>query len=222
MTTASRIRPHAPKIDAELVEAFKRIQTSIISDNLARLVSAGPQIRPFHGSAAMAGTALTVRTRPGDNLFIHKAIDIVEPGQVIVIDGGGSLSNALIGEIMMRIAVKNGAAGFVIDGAIRDAGAFREAQVPCFARGVNHRGPYKDGPGDINVPVPIGDMIVHPGDLVVGDEDGVVAVRPDELQAVLPGALAQVKREADTLQSIAAGTIDRAWVDQTLKSRGYA
>ena len=131
MTTASRIRPHAPNIDGELVEAFKRIQTSIISDNLSRLVSAGPHIRPFHGTAVMAGTALTVRTRPGDNLFIHKAIDIVEPGQVIVIDGGGNLSNALIGEIMMRIAVKNGAVGFVIDGVIRDAGAFREAQVPA-------------------------------------------------------------------------------------------
>ena len=125
---------------------------SVISDNLDRLPGV-VGLQPFHRSGRMAGTALTVRTRAGDNLAVHHALELVKPGDVIVVDGGGDITRALVGEIMKDIALHRGAAGFVIDGAIRDVAAFRASDFPCFARGVIHRGPYKTGPGAINVPV---------------------------------------------------------------------
>ena len=193
-----------PKPAPALIEAFKTAPTSIISDNLSRLPGA-VGLRPYHRGGQLVGAAFTVRTRPGDNLAIHKALELVGPGDVIVVDGGGDETRALIGEIMLNIAKYRGAAGYVIDGAIRDVGALKESDFPVFARAAIHRGPYKSGPGEINVPVSIGGMVVAPGDIVVGDEDGVVsfsqAVAPTLLQAVQ----AQIKREADTLVAIREG-----------------
>jgi regulator of RNase E activity RraA len=202
-----------------MVEAFRGIPTAIVSDNMARMFSAGAALQPLHGSAALAGVALTVKTRPGDNLLVHKAIDIAEPGDVIVVDAGGDTTNAILGEIMMAIARGNGAVGFVVDGAIRDVAAFKAAAFPCFARGVNHRGPYKDGPGEINVPVCIGGMVVEPGDIVLGDEDGLIAIRPEDAAAVLEGAKQQQQSEAEILRKIEGGTLDRSWVDDLLEER---
>ena len=116
-----------------------------------------------------------MKTRPGDNLAIHKALELVGPGDVIVVDGGGDESRALVGEIMKTIAQWRGAEGYVIDGAIRDAGAIAADTYPFFARAAIHRGPYKSGPGEINVPVSIGGSVIAPGDIVVGDEDGIVS-----------------------------------------------
>ena len=171
-----------------LIAAFQRSSTAIISDNLERLPGA-IGIRPFHRvTQTMAGPALTVRVAAGDNLAIHKALELVKPGDVVVVDGDGDISRALVGEIMMTIAQVGGAAGFVVDGAIRDLNAFVEAGFPCFARAAIHRGPFKNGPGQINVPVSIGGLIIEPGDIVVGDDDGVVAfpqaIAADLLQAV--------------------------------------
>lgn len=194
-----------------LIAAFQRSSTAIISDNLERLPGA-IGIRPFHRvTQTMAGTALTVRVAAGDNLAIHKALELVKPGDVVVVDGDGDISRALVGEIMMTIAQVGGAAGFVVDGAIRDLNAFVEAGFPCFARAAIHRGPFKNGPGQINVPVSIGGLIVGPGDIVVGDDDGVVAfpqaIAADLLQAVR----AQEAREEEILRSIRAGTYTGAY-----------
>lgn len=193
-----------PKAPPALIEAFRAAPTSVISDNLARLPGA-VGLRPFHRGGPLAGVAYTVRTRPGDNLAIHKALELVGPGDVIVVDGGGDETRALVGEIMLNIAKYRGAAGYVIDGAIRDAGALAASDFPVFARTAIHRGPYKNGPGEINVPVSIGGMVVLPGDIIVGDEDGVVAFS----QAIAPGLLeavkAQIKREEDTLVAIREG-----------------
>ena len=187
-----------------LIEAFKSAPTSIISDNLARLAgSVG--LRPFHRGGRMVGTAFTVRTRPGDNLAIHRALEMVGPGDVIVVDGGGDETRALVGEIMKNIAEYRGASGYVIDGAIRDVAAFAASDFPCFARAVIHRGPYKSGPGDINVPVSIGGAVISPGDIVVGDEDGVVSFSQAAAPALLEAVKAQVAREEATLLSIREG-----------------
>jgi RraA family protein len=153
----------------------------------------------------MVGVAFTVRTRPGDNLAIHKALEFVGPGDVIVVDGGGDETRALIGEIMMNIARQRGAAGYVIDGAIRDAAAIAAADFPVFARAAFHRGPYKYGPGEINVPVSIGGMVVTPGDIVVGDDDGVLAFPPAIAPTLLEAVHAQIQRETDTLVAIREG-----------------
>ena len=193
-----------PKLPPALIEAFRPAPTSVISDNLARLPGA-VGLRPFHRGGQLVGTAFTVRTRPGDNLAVHKALEYVGPGDVIVVDGGGDETRALIGEIMLNIAQYRGAAGYVIDGAIRDAGAIAASDFPVFARAAIHRGPYKSGPGEINVPVSIGGSVIAPGDIVVGDEDGVVAFSPAIAPALLEAVQAQIKREADTIIAIREG-----------------
>ncbi|WP_345816836.1 RraA family protein (plasmid) [Paraburkholderia sp. PREW-6R] len=191
--------------------ALREIAVSLLSDNMAR-VSGASGLRPFHRPKPMAGTAVTVRTRGGDNLAIHRAFDFCRPGDVLVIDGAGELTQALMGEIMATYAESLGVQGLVIDGAIRDVGALSQRNFPVYARGVTHRGPYKNGPGEINVPVTVGGMVVHPGDIVVGDEDGVLAISPADVEAVIEGARKTAAKEAAALQSIAQGRFDRAWV----------
>lgn len=158
---------------------------------------------------------VTVRTRAGDNLAIHQALETLLPGQVLVIDSGGDVSRALVGEIIKTIAESRGCAGFVIDGAIRDAAAFRTSSFPCFARGVNHRGPYKSGPGEINVSISVGGSVIEPGDIVAGDEDGVVAFHPDKAPRLLAAVRAQIAREEEILRSIREGTYRGAYGAKT-------
>lgn len=193
-----------PKAPSAMIDAFRTAPTSVISDNLARLPGA-VGLRPFHRGGALVGTAFTVRTRSGDNLAIHKALELVEPGNVIVVDGGGDETRALVGEILLTIAQHRGAAGYVIDGAIRDVGAIAASDFPVFARAVIHRGPYKNGPGDINIPVCIGGSVIAPGDIVVGDEDGVVAFPQSAAPTLLEAVKAQIAREAATIAEIRAG-----------------
>lgn len=209
----------APK---ELVTAFAELPVANVSDSMNRLTAGGPRIRPMHASGGMAGVAVTVKSRPGDNLMLHKAIDMSGPGDVIVVDAGGELTNALFGEMMLAHAMKRGIAGLVLDGAIRDAEAIRDINHPVFAAGVTHRGPYKDGPGEINVPISLDGMVINPGDIVIGDGDGVLSVPQDAAEEIL--LKATVKHEAETrqLEAIAAGKNDRSWVDATLKERGCA
>ena len=165
----------------------------------------------------MAGPALTVKAPPGDNLMLHKAISLAEPGDVIVVDAGGDLTNALMGEMMLMQITKRGVAGVVINGAIRDAGYIRGQKLPVFAAGVTHRGPYKNGPGEINVPVAIDGMVIAPGDLVLGDDDGVLCVPFDQVEAVFKAATAKYDAEQKQIANIQAGTHDASWVDKQLR-----
>ncbi|TKT76234.1 RraA family protein [Aquamicrobium sp. LC103] len=206
----NRRNASAAQADPELVEAFRKTATANISDNLHRQPGA-VGLRPFYKGGVMAGTALTVRTRAGDNMVIHEALELVRPGDVIIVDGEGDTSRALIGEIMTAIARKRGAAGFVIDGAVRDAGVLLQSSFPCFARTAIHRGPYKEGPGEINVPVSIGGLVVQPGDVVVGDEDGVVAFPQAIAPALLEAVRQQEAKEAAILASIEEGTYAGAY-----------
>jgi len=219
MSIGFRILPSPQRADPKLLERLRALPVSNVSDNMQR--SHGTSLQPIHQSGRMVGTAFTVRTRPGDNLMVHKALDMAAPGDVIVVDAGGALDNAIIGELMSGWAQKRGLAGFIIDGAVRDSETLAEGDFPVYAAGVCHRGPYKDGPGEIGCDVKIGEMVVHPGDLVVGDADGLIAVRPSELDALIVAAEAQMAREAGVIASIKNGTVDRAWVDKTLKERGY-
>jgi RraA family protein len=216
-----RILSSPPRPAAEILERLSALPTPNISDNLQRHHGAAAGLRPYHRETKLVGPAFTVKTRPGDNLLVHKAIDMASAGDVIVVDAGGELAQAIIGEIMTAHAARRGIAGFVIDGAIRDAEAIANARLPVFARGVTHRGPYKDGPGEINVPVSIGGMVVNPGDIIVGDADGVLAIAQDIAEEVIAAASAQNRKEEATLAAIASGTIDRSWVDEVLRQKGY-
>jgi len=220
MTAGFRILPMPQRPSRALVAALAEMVTPHLSDNMSRLRAAGAALRPLHKAGKLAGPAFTVKVAPGDNLMVHKAIDIAEPGDVIVVDAGGVVEQAIIGEIMASWAAKRGVAGIVIDGAIRDLGAISAGTFPVYARGVTHRGPYKNGPGEINVPVTIGGMVVQPGDILIGDEDGLIAVPQADAEAVLAAAREQKKKEDATLKAIAAGSIDRKWVDETLRARG--
>src|SRR4051812_3495051 len=144
-----------PKPPAEIIEGFRGAPTSVISDNLGRLPGA-VGLKPYHRGAKLVGTAFTVRTRPGDNLAIHRALELVGPGDVIVVDGGGDETRALVGEIMKTIAQHRGAAGYVIDGAIRDVASFAASHFPFFSPAGIPPGPLKSGPGGNKVPVSIG------------------------------------------------------------------
>lgn len=199
-----------PRPPEHILAAFRKAPTSIISDNLARLPGA-VGLRRFHRGGKLIGPAFTVRTRPGDNLAIHQALAMVGAGDVIVVDGGGDETRALVGEIMKAIAESRGAAGYVIDGAIRDSDAFAASDFPCFARAAIHRGPYKNGPGEINVPVSIGGSIIGPGDIVVGDDDGVVSFPQSAAATLLEAVDAQIAREEETLKSIREGRYQGAY-----------
>jgi regulator of RNase E activity RraA len=211
-TTGARRNPSAPQADPQLVALLREIPVAILSDNLHRSTgSVG--LHPYHQPAPMAGTAVTVRTRGGDNLTMLRAFDYCRPGDVLVIDAGGDITNAVIGGILSFAAASLGLAGVVLDGAIRDVAEIRERTFPVYARGVNHRGPYKDGPGEINVPVCIGGMVVNPGDIVVGDQDGLLAFAQADAAVLIEKGQAQMRREEQTMQAIREGRWDRSFVD---------
>ncbi|QNP50433.1 RraA family protein [Diaphorobacter aerolatus] len=216
----NRILKRRRSVDLDLAAQFLTLPVANVSDCMSRMSAGGAALRPMHGGANMAGPALTVKTRPGDNLMIHKALALAKAGDVIVVDAGGDLTNALIGEIMVGNAVKIGIAGFVINGAIRDAGEIRAGHLPVYAAGVTHRGPYKDGPGEINTPIAIGGMVIEPGDLVIGDEDGILCVPFDEVSALLNATQAKQEAEKKMIADIANGSYDNAWIDATLKRIG--
>ncbi|GAE27730.1 dimethylmenaquinone methyltransferase family protein [Halalkalibacter wakoensis JCM 9140] len=215
-----RILQNEEKPSRELLKLYRTFVTPNISDNMNRLNSVDSSIRPIHEHGTLAGAAFTVKTRPGDNLLVHKAIDMAGPGDVIVVDAGGDLTNAIMGEIMVRIAKKRGIEGFVINGAIRDSKEIREMNYPMFAKGVINRGPYKDGPGEINVPIQLGGVVVRPGDIIVGDSDGIVVVPLEYAVSLAEKVQTTMGMEKEQMERIDSGTLDRSWVDEALRKKG--
>jgi RraA family protein len=210
----ARRNPSSQQIEAIHLEQLRRIALPMLSDNIHR-GTGSVGLHAYHkpSKTTMAGTAVTVRCRGGDNLVVLRAFDYCQPGDVLVVDAGGDLTNAVIGGIMSAGAAMLGLAGVVIDGAIRDVAEIREREFPVYARGANHRGPYKNGPGEINVPVCIGGMIVQPGDVIVGDQDGLLAFPASEAAAVIDKALAQQKKEELQMEEIRKGRWDRSFLE---------
>lgn len=209
-------------VSLQLAQQFLKVPVANVSDCMSRMTAGGARIRPMHDGTPMAGPALTIKTRPGDNLMIHKALKLAKPGDIIVVDAGGDLTNALIGEIMVGEAKLRGLGGIVINGAVRDSAVLRKDNFPIFAAGVTHRGPYKDGPGEINVPIAIDGMVIEPGDLVIGDDDGLLCVPYDQVESILASAHGKQEIEAKMVADIASGTYDAAWIDAALKRANCA
>lgn len=220
MTVGFRILPRTRKVSPDVVARFRDLPVANVSDMMSRMTAGGPRLHPMHGGGVLAGPAFTVKTRPGDNLMVHKALAIAEPGDIVVVDAGGDLTNAIIGELMLAQMVTRGLGGIVINGSIRDSAAIRAQGFPVFAAGVTHRGPYKDGPGEINVPVAIDGMVIEPGDLILGDDDGLVCVPFAEVEAVHQATVKKAAAEAQQMANIKAGTHDASWVDATLRRLG--
>ncbi len=220
MAIGFEIHPRTRTVDPATVEKFKAIAVANISDSMSRMSHGGARIRPLHAGGVLCGVALTVRVRPGDNLMIHAALNRAKPGDVLVVDGDGDLTNALMGELMLSHAQQIGLAGVVLNGAVRDYGWIRQNSFPVFAAGVTHRGPYKSGPGEVNAAIAIDGMVIQPGDLIVGDDDGVVCVPFDQTETIFAAADKKQRGEAKTMAAIAAGTVDRSWVERALAEAG--
>ena len=204
-----RIFTKISRPEKTLIDQFKDLPVAVVADEMNRLGCMDSRIKTLNGRSVV-GAAITVRTRSGDNLLLHRALDMAEPGDVIVVDAQGELSNAIAGENMMMWAERRGIAGVIVDGAMRDLDAIRKMRLSVFAAGIQPKGPHKNGPGEINVPVSCGGIVVYPGQIIVGDDDGVVAVHPSDAPEVLKRAQARHAKESRTRQAIIDGTYDRS------------
>ncbi|NEU31808.1 RraA family protein [bacterium LRH843] len=216
-----RIVKNFDRVDNKVLEGFKGIATSNIGDVMGRFRAMDYNIKPFNKPGMhVVGSAFTVMTHPSDNLLVHKAMDLAKPGDIIVIDACGDMGNAILGELMCHYAKEKGIGGFIVDGPIRDATAIAELGFPVFARGVTPRGPYKEGPGEINTMISCGNVSVKPGDIIVADDDGIVVVPIEDAYEVLERAKKVQLQEAEIIQAIHAGKWEREWVDEVLLKKG--
>jgi 4-hydroxy-4-methyl-2-oxoglutarate aldolase len=209
------------RVDAAIVDQAAQYPSSILADVAGRRGALSGRIAPLSPSMRFAGPALTVELRPGDNLMIHAALAVAKPGDVIVVDGKGDLSSALMGEIMSQQCVALGVAAVVIDGAVRDSEAIRALGFPMYAAGLNPNGPTKSVSGRLNHPISIGGVSVKPGDLVVGDADGVTVIEREKAAAMLPLAADKVAAETKRIAQIKSREALRpAWLDGALRAAG--
>jgi RraA family protein len=220
MAVGFRVLSCGAKVDSDVVNRFRKLAVATVSDAMNRMSDGGTRLRPMHGGGMLVGAAVTVKTRPGDNLMMHKAFDMAAPGDVIVVDAGGDLTNALIGENAAAYAESLGLAGVVINGAIRDSATIATRKFPIFAIGITHRGPYKDGPGEVNVPIAINGMVIAPGDLVLGDGDGVVCVPRERVEEVYAAAFAKHQKDEEDARAVKERKVKREWVDARLRQLG--
>jgi regulator of RNase E activity RraA len=206
---------------AAMIDAFSTVPVAHAGDCMGRSTGARGLIA-YHNDIAltMCGPALTVRVRPGDNMMIHKAIELAQPGDVIVIDGGGDLTQALIGGLMRTSALAKKLGGFVVDGAVRDLAEWAEGVIPVYARGHTFRGPSKEGPGEVNVPIACAGLAVNPGDLILGDADGVIAVPVAQLDALLPAVRAHAAKEDVIRETNRTGSADPERFNALLRKKG--
>ncbi|RAI43341.1 RraA family protein [Rhodoplanes roseus] len=210
-----------PVLERRHVEALEGLVTPLLSDNLDRLAGVVGLTR-YNRKRKLIGTALTVKTRPGDNLYVYQALSLLRPGHVLVIDAGGALENAIVGELIKLYAEQHGCTGFVVDGAIRDVACFETGDFPCYARGIQHRGPYKSGPGRLNVPVAIGGQVVCPGDVLVGDEDGLVVFPHSDIDRLIEDATRKLDQENAIRDEILTGRHEQVWLTAVLHNGGLA
>jgi RraA family protein len=209
------------RVDSRVVDQAAQYASSILADVAGRRGALHGRIAPLSPTMKFAGPALTVEIRPGDNLMIHAAMAIAKPGDVIVVDGKGDLTSALMGEIMCQQCAAIGVAGVVIDGAVRDSEAIRELGLPMYAAGLNPNGPTKSVAGRLNHPISIGGVTVRPGDLVVGDADGVTVIEREKAAAMLPLAAEKVAAETQRIADIKSRKALRpGWLDGALRAAG--
>ncbi|MDF2875050.1 MAG: Dimethylmenaquinone methyltransferase [Sporomusa sp.] len=197
----------------ELIEKFRGLPSSNIADNMGRLYCIGRQIKPLN-KVPLLGVAFTVKAPQGDNLMFHRALELAQPGDIIVVDGEGDLEHSLAGEMMIRTAMKRGLGGFVVDGCMRDYDAISALEFPIYARGITPQGPYKNGPGEINVPICCGGQVVMPGDILVGDMDGVVVIRPEDAPELAELSIRKFKEEQEEISQNRCG--DKRWAEEIL------
>ena len=225
-TVGFRIYNEIERPDPDLIAKFQGIPTSNINDEMNRLYCMGAAISPLNHVSSMAGPAFTVKLPIGDNLMFHRALDMAQPGDVLIVDGAGALDRSLAGEIMITFAQMKGLAGIVVDGALRDLDGIQKSTMPVYAKGITPQGPFKNGPGEIGVPVSCGGSAVFPGDIIVGDADGIVVIRPEDAEDVLKSAQLKLAKETAKLSKYATHGPDyeehEKSIRENLESKGVA
>ena len=209
ITAGNKIIRNFQRPAPALVELFRGIPSSNIGDIMYRLYNMQSDIKAYNPRIPLLGTAFTVKAPEGDNMFFHIAIEMAQPGDIIVVDAGGSSERSLCGEMMFNEAINKGIAGFIVNGCIRDTDCLATLDFPVYAIGVTPQGPCKNGPGEINVPVCCGNQVVCPGDILVGDPDGVVVVHPADAAEVAALARDKFEKEQKKLQSYREGLVSK-------------
>jgi regulator of RNase E activity RraA len=217
-----RIRTTIDRPDSDVVAGFRDFETPAASDLMNRLYTMRSEIRTLTDpDLRLVGPACTVKVFPGDNLMVHKSLDVARPGDVVVIDAGSSPMNAVLGDLISTKARHRGIAGFIVDGLIRDLPAILAlGDFPVFARGVTPIGPLHRGPGEINHPICCGGIVVNPGDIVMGDLNGIVVVPRQIADDLLASLRAKAAGEAGYTAAVARGDFSNAWVDRLLEQSG--
>jgi regulator of RNase E activity RraA len=217
-----RLKQEIDRPEPSLVAGFGEFDTPTISDLMNRLYTMNHSIKSLTSpDLRILGPACTVKVFPGDNLMVHKSLDIAKPGDVIVIDASASTMTAVLGDLVSTKARHRGIAGFVIDGLIRDLPAILAlGDFPVFARGVTPLGPLHRGPGEVNYPISAGGIVVNPGDVVMGDLNGVVVVRQEIAADLLQRLRDRAPAENAYAESVARGEFSNDWVDKLLEQSG--
>jgi len=208
----------------ELLEKFRTIPAANVADVMERSCAMNPRIRLLSQpkNKIHAGVALTVKARAGDNLALHYALNIAQENDFIVVSNEGDTTRALIGMIMLSYIHKyKKIAGIVLDGPIRDIDEVKNLDFPVYATGSTPGGPYKEGPGEVNVPISCGEVSVDPGDIILADPDGVIVIPKRDAELVLKQSLDFQAKDAAKLSESGKGTVDRSWVDRLIKAKGF-
>ncbi len=218
MSVGFRVYMNREMPDPEIVEGFRDICTANIADTMSRLSAMSAEIRRMSKPGLkMLGVALTVKARAGDNLMFHKALNMAGPGDIIVVSNGLDRNRSLMGEIMAIFARNKGISGIVLDGPIRDVDVLSNFEMPIYATGTTPGGPYKLGPGEINVPVSCGGISVNPGDIIVGDDDGVIVIPKEDAAKVLEDSKVLKRNDLKNVKAAENNEADRRWIDKLLK-----
>jgi regulator of RNase E activity RraA len=217
----SDIRRDFERVAPDIVRQASQYQAAILADVAGRRGTMHGRIAPIAPQMKMAGPAFTVEVRAGDNLMIHTAMTMARPGDILVVDGKGDRTCALMGAIMINACKQLKLGGVVLDAAVRDTLELRDLDFPVFSVGANPNGPTKFVPGRINWPVSCGDIAVNPGDLIVGDADGVVVVEREKAASLLPLAAKKLSDETARIDDIRANRELRPkWLEGSLRAAG--
>ena len=197
------------------------VTTGNVCDAMDRFGAMDYQIKPVDSGMKCVGTAITVKARPCDNLIVYKALEISQPGDVIVIGIYSYTASSTWGDLTSLIGKEKGLAGMVTDGLVRDIFGIKEVGLPVFSRGSIPTSPFKDGPGEVNVPITCGGAFVRPGDIIFGDVDGVVVIPHENVDQVVRRALEIAAEEEKKVKDIKSGHLIPDWVERTVKEKGF-
>lgn len=217
MSVGARVFTQITRPDPEVLKELGKIPVANLDDNMGRIYAVDSGIKSLNGKP-LCGPAFTVKCPSGDNLMFHKALELAQPGDIIVVSGVGNSERSFSGELMLWYASNKGLGGFVIDGYVRDLDGHLQADFPVYVRGIQPNGPFKNGPGEVNVPVAVGGQAIMPGDALVGDEDGLIVVPRKDIPEVLAAGKATFESEEQYLQMLknGAASTPRQWVADKL------